>query len=86
MAVQTTVVPAAPTVPRPGGGGGEVRRAPATPLAVSSAAPTLPNRSDVRSSRAQQWQQRPARSDSGELLAAGFLRFPKGKGRGDRGV
>jgi hypothetical protein len=47
MAVQTTVVAAAPTVPRPGGGGGEVRRAAATPLAVSWAAPTLPSRSDV---------------------------------------
>jgi hypothetical protein len=27
-----------------------------------------------------------ARSDSGELLAAGFLGFSKGKGRGGRGV
>jgi hypothetical protein len=27
-----------------------------------------------------------ARSDSGELLAAGFLGFPKGKGREGRGV
>jgi hypothetical protein len=71
MAVQTTAVAAAPTVPRPGGGGGEVRRAAATPLAVSSAALTLPSRIDV---------------DSGELLAAVFLGFPKGKGRGGRGV
>jgi hypothetical protein len=73
MAVQTTAVAAAPTVPRPGGGGGEVRRAAATPLAVSSAAPTLPSRSDVLLPSTT------ARSDSGELLAAGVFRVSKGK-------